>query len=236
VYGRLTLIVVLMAWLALAAEPPVALADGGALRFSERRDGRIVTVFTTPTPLRAGLVDVSALVQDSDSGRPLRNVSIVVHAFPIHHAAARVSAAATTEAATNKLLRAARLELSKPGRWHVEVIVSGTSQGQPIGFDVEVAEAFPPWLQMSLWIGWPLVAIGLFAVHQFRIRRRLARESRVGSRRIVNEAAVEAQIGQPAHHQSQVPELHGIGTGANGQPAPVRTEGHPVDEQRAAGL
>ena len=164
--------VVVMAWLAVAVEPPVALADGGALRFSERRDGRVITVFTTPTPLRAGPVDVSALVQDADSGRPLGDVSIVVHAHPLDHVGGSVNAPATTEAATNKLLRAARLELSEPGRWHVEVIVSGTSQGQPIGFDVEVAEAFPPWLQMSLWIGWPLVAIGLFAVHQYRIQRR----------------------------------------------------------------
>ncbi len=167
-----------MAWLALAGGPPIALGDGGSVRFSERRDGRIITVFTAPTPLRAGNVDVSALVQDADSGSPQSDVSIEVRAYPIQHAGSSVSVPATTQAATNKLLRAAHLELSQPGRWHVELFVSGTGQGQPIGFDVEVAEALPPWLRMSLWIGWPLVAIGFFIIHELQNRSRLARGAR----------------------------------------------------------
>jgi hypothetical protein len=149
-----------------------ALADGGTVRFSEKREGRWITVFTAPTPLRAGPVDISVLVQDADSGRPLRDVPIVVSAQPIRNPSARTSIPATTEAATNKFLHSAPLEFSEPGWWHIEVVVRGSSSEPAIGFDVEVAEALPPWLNMSLWIGWPLAAIGFFAVHQWLVHRR----------------------------------------------------------------
>ena len=170
--GRKIAIALMTVWLALVAEESVAWGDGGALRFSGRRDGRLITVFTAPTPLRVGTVDISVLVQDADSSRPLPDVPIVVNAHAVLCPQGRIRAPATTEAATNKLLCAARLELSEPGRWHVEVIVQGSSQGPPIGFDVEVAEALPPWFHLSLWIGWPLVPIGFFAVHQLRVQRR----------------------------------------------------------------
>jgi len=37
--------------------------DAGAVRVSQRHGNRQITVFTDPTPLRAGPVDVSILVQ-----------------------------------------------------------------------------------------------------------------------------------------------------------------------------
>jgi hypothetical protein len=52
--------VFLMQWAASSS----AMADGGALRFSGRRGDRLIAVFTTPTPLRAGLTDLSVLVQE----------------------------------------------------------------------------------------------------------------------------------------------------------------------------
>jgi hypothetical protein len=55
--------------------PPSGLrADGGAMRLSERAGGYRVTVFTDPTPLRAGPVDVSVFVQDADTGEPADGV------------------------------------------------------------------------------------------------------------------------------------------------------------------
>ena len=170
--GTFMLIALLATWFALGAGASIALGDGGAVRFSSRRGDRLITVFTAPTPLRAGVVDVSVLVQDADSGKPLLDVRIVVHAHPIQHSQGRISAPATSEAATNKLLRAAGLELSEPGWWRVEVVVQDLGPGPPISFDVEVAEGPPPWLDLSVWIGWPLVAIGCFALHQWLVHRR----------------------------------------------------------------
>src|SRR6202162_2952447 len=67
VCGKLTAIGLLVTWLILGSEVSVASADGGAVRYSERHDDRLITVFTDPTPLRAGIVDVSVLIQDANS-------------------------------------------------------------------------------------------------------------------------------------------------------------------------
>jgi hypothetical protein len=170
--GKHILMVLAIGWLELGAASLPALGDGGTLRFSGRRGDRLVTVFTAPAPLCAGPIDLSVLVQDAETGRPITNLPIEVVAQQFDHAHATIRATATTEAATNKLLRAAGLELSEPGRWHFDVSVQGVDRLQPIEFDVEVAQPAPPWLSMSLWIAWPLVPIGLFAIHQFRLRGR----------------------------------------------------------------
>ena len=46
------------------------------MRLSERAGGYRVTVFTDPTPLRAGPVDVSVFVQDADTGEPAAGVRV----------------------------------------------------------------------------------------------------------------------------------------------------------------
>jgi hypothetical protein len=166
------LITLLTAWFAVDAGDSTAFADGGMIRFSERRGDRLITVFTTPTLLRAGPVDISVLVQNADTGRPLSDLPIVVYAYPIQNPLRKFATPATNEAASNKLMCAAALGLTEPGWWHVETIVDGVEEDPPVAFDVEVAEAPPPWLQLGLWIGWPLVAIGVFAVHQLLVYRR----------------------------------------------------------------
>jgi hypothetical protein len=172
VSGKLIAIGLLAAWLILGAAISVSSADGGVVRYSERHGDRLITVFTNPTPLRAGIVDISVLIQDADSGRPLSNVPVTVSAYPIDNRQGRISSPATTEAATNKLLRAAQLDFSQSGPWHVELAVDGREPASPIGFEVVAVDALPPWVQTSFWIGWPLAAIGLFVVHQFLVRRR----------------------------------------------------------------
>jgi hypothetical protein len=170
--GTRAAIGLLAAGLILAAQVAVASADGGAVRYSEQRYDRLITVFTAPTPLRAGIVDVSVLIQDANSGNPLPDVPVTVTAYPIHNPEGRIRSPATTEAATNKLLRAAQLDFAESGQWRVELAVEGLERNPSIGFDVEVAEALPSWVQTALWIGWPLAAIALFALHQFLVRRR----------------------------------------------------------------
>jgi hypothetical protein len=149
---------------------PKALADGGTIRFSGRRGDRMIWIFTTPTPLRAGRTDLSVLVQDVESGRAIANLSIEVSAHHSDQPEARIFAPATNEAATNKLMQAALFEFAMPGRWHVDVFVDGMDRNRPIAFDLDVAGATVPWLQTVLWIAWPIVPIGLFAIHEFRVR------------------------------------------------------------------
>jgi hypothetical protein len=170
VRDKVLLIAILAAWNA----PAIAYADGGIVRLCEVRDGRRITIFTSPTPLRAGPMDVSVLVQDVASGKPVLDLPIVVSAYPIPDPQRSISAHATTEAAINKLLHAAQLKLPESGAWRIEVIVEGAQKEPALSFDVVVAQPPPPWLDMSLWIGWPLLAIGLFAFHQWLVSWRQA--------------------------------------------------------------
>jgi len=162
------LIALLTAWHA----PTIARADGGIVRVCEVRAGRRITVFTAPTSMRAGPQDVSVLVQDVVSGKPLLDVPIAVSAYPIADPRRKTCVPATTDATTNKLFHAAQLNLPDAGSWRVEVVADALPQEPPIGFDVVVAPPAPPWLDMSPWIAWPLLAIGLYALHQWLVQRR----------------------------------------------------------------
>jgi hypothetical protein len=170
VHGNVSVIGILSAWLALGAVTSVARADGGTVRYSGRCGDRLITVFTDPTPPRSGLIDVSVLIQEASSGKPRPDVPVTVQAHLVDHPQEQIRAPATTAAATNKLLRAAQLNLAA-GRWHIDIVAEDAGPVSPPGFAIDVAKDLPTWIQMSLWIGWPLAVIGLFVAHQFRLRR-----------------------------------------------------------------
>ena len=165
-------------WLGLGVASAPALADGGTLRFSGRRGDWSITVFTAPTPLSAGPLDLSVLVLEAKTGKPITDLPVAVQAQLVGGAGTAIRAEATTEAATNKLLRAARLDLEAPGRWRFEVTVAGVAQSPPIAFDADVAAPAPPWMSLSLWIAWPLLPIALFAIRQRQSRRDINRVNR----------------------------------------------------------
>jgi 5-hydroxyisourate hydrolase-like protein (transthyretin family) len=157
-----------------AIGPATVRGDGGTVRSSERRGDRSITVFTSPTPLRAGLVDLSILVLNADTGTPLTNVPVIVEARSADPQGRQVTRTATNEAATNKMMRAAEIDLGS-GKWHIDVFVDDRAKSSPIGFDVDVAEPIAPWVETGFWIGWPFAAIGLFVVHRKLAQRRLQR-------------------------------------------------------------
>src|SRR5258708_3068136 len=95
-------------------------ADGGAVRLSQREGNYQITVLTAPTPLRAGPIDISVLVQNAVNNRLVLEGRVAVTATPRDHPARAVCRRATAEAATNKLFRAAEFELSEAGWWDVE--------------------------------------------------------------------------------------------------------------------
>jgi hypothetical protein len=125
-----------------------------------------VTVFTSPTPLRTGVVDISVLLQDSATGQPVLQVPVEVIAHRVGESGQEVMAEATNAAATNKLLLAAPMELREPGRWEVEIRVHGPREPIRIRFDTEVGEAWPPWVGQTTWVAWPFVAVLVFCLHQ----------------------------------------------------------------------
>lgn len=173
----LQLLVVLMIlagpWCALAC------ADGGQVRVMERRGDYQLTVFTSPNPLRAGSVDVSVLVQDAKTGLPMPDVTVAVELKSPDKSLPPIRAAATTDAATNKLLRAALVELPAPGRWDVRVECTTAHDQNPIEvfFAMDAGPPLPRWLSVWPWFTWPIAAVLLFAIHRMLVARRQTRRT-----------------------------------------------------------
>jgi hypothetical protein len=151
--------------------PCHARADGGTLRLRQRAGNYQIAVFTSPTPLRAGPVDISVLVQDARTGEcvPAARVSVRLRARGSEHVLERPASAA---AATNKLFQAAVFGLPEPGWWDVEVVVAGAHGPARVRFGVQADEALPRWLDLWPWFGWPALAVALFALHRVLVRRK----------------------------------------------------------------
>jgi hypothetical protein len=147
-------------------------ADGGAVRLSEQTGAYRVTVFTSPTPLRAGLVDVSVLVQDAITGELAAEIEVTIRAVQRDFPDTAIQRPATKEAATNKLYYAANFELPESGWYSLEVSVHGALGDGRVCLQMEAAEPLPSWLANWAWAGWPVLAILLFGIHQVLVRWR----------------------------------------------------------------
>lgn len=169
----------LLAWLFAMAAPTAALADGGALvRVADIGEQRI-SIFVAPNPLRAGPIDVSVLVQRDDGGEVIHDAEIAVALRSVEAGAIPVSGPATHDAATNKLLQSAWLELNAPGRWQGEVVCSVEGQRHSIPFTIEAGPPLPAWASLWAWFLWPVGAIFLFAAHRtLAARQRAMRRAR----------------------------------------------------------
>jgi hypothetical protein len=155
-----------------------ARADGGAVRWSEKRDGVELTVFTSPNPLRAGPVDVSVLVQNAGRGDAIPDADVQVRLIPHDRTASPVHAVATHADATNKLLQAALVEVPSAGVWEVEVecttAAGAGTQTNFAKFSMEAGPPLPRWLAVWPWFTWPVAAILLFGVHRHLVARKQA--------------------------------------------------------------
>jgi hypothetical protein len=143
------------------------------VRLSERQGEYRITVFTTPTPFRAGPVDVSVLLQDTRTGQPVPQARVTIRAVPRDRSSEPPLHLATTEAATNKLFRAAVFEIPQPGWWEIEVAIEGERGPARARFEVEAAEAAPHLLDLWPWLSWPALVILLFSVHQVLVLRKV---------------------------------------------------------------
>ena len=166
---RTVVVGVIVGWLVLGIRPAPAFADGGSIRLYGEKGGYRITVFSAPTPLRAGPVDLSVMVQDASTGDPLTRVLVTVRMTKSGGPALEFPA--TSEAATNKLMQAAQFELPEPGRWALEVHIEGSHGLAVIGGEVDAAEPLPRWRELWPWISWPALAIALFGIHQILARR-----------------------------------------------------------------
>ena len=149
----------------------LARADGGAVRLRQRSGGYQVAIFTSPTPFRAGPVDVSVLVQDAATEECLPGAQVTV-CLKATGTGRTLECRATTDAATNRLFHAAVFELPEPGWWDVEVAVDGPPGPALLRFGIEADGPAPRWLELWPWFTWPALVVALFGLHQVLIRRR----------------------------------------------------------------
>ena len=151
--------------------PALAMADGGTFRLSERQGNYRITVFTAPTPLRAGPVDVSVLIQDASTGEPAPDVQVVIKLARRGSPALATHHPAMTEAAINKLYHAATFDLPEPGWYVLEVFVAGARGEEGVHIELEAADPLPACLALWPWVAWPIFVILLFGIHQVLVRR-----------------------------------------------------------------
>lgn len=122
----------LPALLVLVLSAPL-LANGGTVRVSREPVGPyLVSVLTSPTPLRTGAVDVSVLVQDSTE-EVVPGVPVLVEAHPLGMDADPIRHGATRQQATNKFFLAAKFDVETAGEWEFRVHV-GEGEGGTVRF------------------------------------------------------------------------------------------------------
>jgi hypothetical protein len=149
-------------------------ADGGQIRLMQQCGEYRVTVFTSPTPVRSGVADVSVLIQDS-TRKTVPNAIVTVELSRPDEVASPNRILATHDAATNKLFQAALIEIPTPGQWNVRIECTPAPNRAMIevAFVMEAAPPLPRWLSVWPWFGWPLIPIALFVLHRGLVARPL---------------------------------------------------------------
>jgi hypothetical protein len=153
-----------LVWLFLAASTPV-FADGGAILLHKQSPPFVVTVFGSPTPPRVGAIDLSILVQSSETLAPVLDadvrVDLVRNGSQEHVRAARSQA-------RNKLLYATSVDLDDPGEWRYSVSIE-TAKSEPavvsgsisVGAEQPKLAAYWPYLML------PFLSLAILALHQW---------------------------------------------------------------------
>lgn len=137
-------------------------ADGGKVQLSQIIDGQRITVFTSPTPLTTGPVDISFLVQDEASGQVNHDTGISVICRSLESGQVIKKDASDVDS-TNKLLQSAKLDLSQPGVWEVHVDAGSSEQ---LTFLVNLAKPSATGAWLLAVVASPVMFIGLFLLRE----------------------------------------------------------------------
>jgi len=155
--------------LAAGSEVP---ADGGLVRVSEPSGPFRVTLFTSPTPMRAGPVDVSVMVQDRETGRPVLDARVALEWVAVR-GDRRLRIEATRDQAMNKLLYAALPELPLAGAWELQARVSRASERGEVSCRIDVLPPLPPLVSFWPYLALPPLGVVLFAANRRLVKKRI---------------------------------------------------------------
>jgi hypothetical protein len=142
------------------------LADGGSVLLYRESPPFIVTVFASPTPARAGVIDLSVLLQATDTLDPVLDADV---RFLLSNGADRIQARASHREAQNKMLYAASVLLDHPGRWQYTVSIAPARGSLPPAIatgTIAVAEGEPKLEAYRIYVAFPFACLAVYAVHQ----------------------------------------------------------------------
>jgi hypothetical protein len=153
-----------------------ALGDGGTLRAWKQQANADVAVFTEPSPVVTGPVDISVLLLDRKTGEPIQNAKVTIDVSPTNRPGQPVHRLATRKAQANKLFQSAIFELRDVGHSEVRVRVEGPGEPVEIRFDLDVGESWTPRTGIWPWILWPIPLVVLYTIHRRLVTRAVHRE------------------------------------------------------------
>ena len=162
----MAMLLIAIAWFAGLSR---AHADGGVVQFEKSAGPFVITVFTMPSPLRAGPVDISLMIQSRDSQQPVLDCQALVQLRK--EGAMSIRSEATHEAAQNKLLYAALVEVPESGLWELEAEIKHGDVSINVAGEINVASSAPVLLVYWRSLALPPLFISLFAVNQWLKRR-----------------------------------------------------------------
>jgi hypothetical protein len=159
--------------LAIAAQA-TAWADGGTVQLRRDTGDIAITVFTSPSPLSVGPVDISVLLQNRNGLEPVLDAEVFVF-LRENASGVEFQAHPTREQARNKLLYAAPIMFSQPGQWRISIRVMRNGKQTEAAGILEVAPAHNQAISYAGYVAFPPIMIALFVVRERLIRRRSKR-------------------------------------------------------------
>jgi hypothetical protein len=156
--------VVLAACFALAVFDS-ARGDGGRLQLRAVVGDHVLSVWTAPTPLRAGMVEVIVATEPASKGVAARAGEIAIEAW----SAGRLVGRATVQApGATTAPRRARLQLPEPGTVELRVLLSGDDASADLRTDVLVEPPLSPFAEHWFALVLPALAVALYALREWR--------------------------------------------------------------------
>lgn len=135
----------------------------------------VVTLFTTPDPLRADDADFSVALERASSGALVNDADVMLILTPAEGERGRIELQATRAAATSAFLQAADVKLPHAGSWKVTVAVRQGSESGECSTMLDVLPKSP----LGGQIFWEILLVPflvvLFAVHQWLKRKQRRR-------------------------------------------------------------
>jgi hypothetical protein len=151
-------------------------ADGGTVQFTKSAGPFSITVFTTPSPLRAGPVDISLMIQSSDNQQPL--LDCVSEVQLRKEGEVTISSEATRGTAQNKLFYAAQVRIPDSGVWDLNITIKRGDDLARVSGAITFGASSPVLLVYWRSLAIPPILISLFALNQWLKRRRTAADQK----------------------------------------------------------